>query len=141
MSTRPSAALVRFCLAGLVGVTMAARILCLCPLVEAAHAAEPQRTASHSCCHSSPAEKNHSQQPAHHSHADGCQHCGEQPQFKPGVSGVAEGAVPTPGEALALPRRVPGADFFRVSYYIHQAAVASVPPLTLQRIRTVVLLI
>ena len=122
---------------------MAARILCLCPLVEAAHAAQPQRTATHSCCHSSPAEKNHSQQPAHHSHADGCQHCGEQPEFKPGASSVAEEAVPSTGEALALalPGRTPGADFIRVGYHVRRAAPAAGPPLTLRHIRTVVLLI
>ncbi|MBA4066751.1 MAG: hypothetical protein C0501_24205 [Isosphaera sp.] len=143
MSTRPSAALVRFCLAGLVGVTAAARILCLCPLVEAAHAAQPERTASHSCCHPSPAEKGHSHQPGEHSHAEGCQHCGEQPQVKLGASGVPEEAAPLTGQALALalPGRTPGADFFRAGYQVRQVAPASGPPPPLRHIRTVVLLI
>lgn len=143
VSIRPSAALVRFCLVALVGVTAAARVMCSCPVLASAHAAQPKGAASHTCCHRSPAEKGDSPQPGEHSHTDGCQHCGERPQVKLGASGIPEEAVPSIGEALAiaLPSRTPGTDFIRAGYHVRRAAPAAGSPLALRHIRTVVLLI
>lgn len=63
--------------------------------------------------------------------------------MKLGASGVPEEAAPLTGQALALalPGRIPGADFFRAGYHVRQVAPASGPPLTLRHIRTVVLII
>lgn len=140
MSILPSTALIRYCLIGLLAV---ARVVCPCPSLEAANAAHTHQPTPHSCCDEGNArsEKHRSHQPTGHSHGDSCQHCGEQPQYKPTAGGAPEESAASAGDALALPANLRRAADVAAPHSRLLAHTAVIPPLTLWRIRTVVLLI
>lgn len=138
MTTRPSTALVRFLLVGLMA---AARVLCPCPAVEAAHAALPPETASHSCCDKTRAGETPTHHQSGHSHGDGCQHCGESPRLTPAASEGAEAALAPPGDAVARPENFRPESATTLLLRPFQLPAAAYPPPAPWRIRTVVLLI
>jgi hypothetical protein len=112
-------------------------LLCPCPSLEAANAAEPGHKSAHSCCD----ETKSGQRDGDHSHRDGCEHCPDAPQMKP-VTAAGEDvpaaitlephvlsafAAPSPARSL-VPQLLLPLD-------------AAHPPQTLISLRTVVLLI
>jgi hypothetical protein len=134
VSKHHSTSLFRFCLVSLLA---AARLLCPCPSLEAASAAEPERANTHSCCD----ETKSGRADTDHSHRDGCEHCPDAPQMKPAtVAGEAAPAA-VASEPHFPPAYLTATSAIAVVPHIRIPRDAAHPPQTLISLRTVVLLI
>lgn len=126
--------LVRFLL---VGLMVAARLLCPCPTVDAAHAFEPQK--AHSCC-DEPKTGHSPSSKADHPDKTGCPNCPDAPQLKPVTA-----EAPDKSLAFAFDNFSPISSFSIVSPVLDSTGIRALfpaqRPQQLIFLRSVVLLI
>lgn len=129
-----SISLFRFCLVGLLA---AARLLCPCPSLEAASAAEPRHKGAHLCCD----ETKSGQRDSDQSHRDGCEHCPDAPQLKPATAASEDVPAAITLEPHVLPAFAAPPPALSLAPQLLLPVDAAHPPQTLISLRTVILLI
>lgn len=138
MSKHLSTSFFRFCLVGLLA---AARLLCPCPAVESASAAEPQQRKAHACCDESKTGARPDRHDTNHSTGGGCEHCPDAPQLKPAATDAGEGPVVATGQTLVVHDFIERPSALSLAPHRTVAHPAPHPPQTLSSLRTVVLLV